>query len=70
MTSGGQKPVLVFTHRRDATLLLVTFQQCTSRTKPRFFQNIRLPQAPVRSENTWVLYGKTNENVLGLGSTQ
>ena len=26
--------------------------------------------ALVRSENTWVLFGKTNENLLGLGSAQ
>ena len=44
MTSGGQKPALGFTHRRDASLLLMTPTQCTSRTKPRFFQNIRLPE--------------------------
>ena len=27
-------------------------------------------RAPVRSDNTWVLCGKTNENLLGLGSAQ
>ncbi len=27
-------------------------------------------RAPVRSDNTWVLCGKTNENLLSLGSTQ
>ena len=34
------------------------------------FQNIRLPRAPVRSDNTGVLFGKTYENLLGVGSTQ
>ncbi len=43
MTSGGQKPVLVFTHRRDATLLLMTLQRCTSRTKPRFSKTFVCP---------------------------
>ena len=33
------------------------------------FQNIRLPRAPVRSDDTGVLFGKTYENLLGVGST-
>jgi hypothetical protein len=44
MTSGGQKPALGFTHRRDALLLLMTLQQCTSRTKPRFFKTFVCPK--------------------------